>query len=85
MIRLIASDIDGTLIKDSTPDLYPEMEAAVEELARRGIIFCAASGRQYHSIRNVFRNIKEDIVYIAENGAQIRYKEKGYPCIPDET
>ena len=82
MIRLIASDIDGTLIKDSTPDLYPEMEAAVEELARRGIIFCAASGRQYHSIRNVFRNIKEDIVYIAENGAQIRYKEKDIRVSP---
>jgi len=82
MIRLIASDIDGTLIKDSTPDLYPEMEAAVEELARRGIIFCAASGRQYHSIRNVFRDVKEDIVFIAENGALIRYKEKDIRVTP---
>ncbi len=82
MIRLIASDIDGTLIKDSTPDLYPEMEKALKELAGRGIIFCAASGRQYHSIRNVFRNVDEDIVYIAENGAQIRYKEKDIRISP---
>ena len=37
MIRLIASDIDGTLIKDSTPDLYPEMEEAVRQLAEKGI------------------------------------------------
>lgn len=76
MIRLIASDIDGTLIKDSTPDLYPEMADAVRELKERDILFCAASGRQYESIRNVFRDIKEGIVFIAENGAQIRYREK---------
>ena len=25
MIKLIASDVDGTLIEDSTPDLYQEM------------------------------------------------------------
>ena len=53
MIRLIASDVDGTLIKDSTPDLYPEMVRAIRELKKRGILFCAASGRQYESLRNV--------------------------------
>ena len=58
MIRLIASDIDGTLIKDSTPDLYPEMADAIRELKKRDILFCAASGRQYESIRNVVRDIK---------------------------
>lgn len=76
MIRLIASDIDGTLIKDSTPDLYPEMVDTIRELKKRDILFCAASGRQYESIRNVFRDIKEGIIFIAENGAQIRYQEK---------
>lgn len=82
MIRLIASDIDGTLIKDSTPDLYPEMADAIQELAERKIIFCAASGRQYCSIRNLFRDVKEDIVFIADNGAQIRYKEKDIQVTP---
>ena len=82
MIRLVATDIDGTLIKDSTPDLYPEMVGALKELAERGVIFCAASGRQYHSIRNVFRDVKEDIVFIAENGALIRYKEKDIRVTP---
>lgn len=82
MIRLVASDIDGTLIKDSTPDLYPEMAEAIKKMAERNILFCAASGRQYHSIKNVFRNVGEDIVFIAENGAQIRYKEKDIRLIP---
>lgn len=82
MIKLVASDIDGTLIKDSTPDLYPEMEAAIREMTARGILFCAASGRQYQSIRNVFRNIEEDIVFLAENGAHIRYKGKDISVTP---
>lgn len=73
-IKLIASDIDGTLIKDSTPDLYPEMVTAIGKLMEQGILFCAASGRQYQSMRNVFREVSGDLVYIAENGAQIRYQ-----------
>lgn len=82
MIRLIASDIDGTLIKESTPDLYPEIVDAIKQLTEQGILFCAASGRQYQSIQNVFRNLDADIIYIAENGAQIRYKEKDICVTP---
>lgn len=82
MIKLIATDIDGTLIKDSTPDLYPEMVKAVQELIAQGIIFCAASGRQYESIRNVFRGVEEDIVIIAENGAQIHYQGNDISVTP---
>lgn len=72
-INLIACDVDGTLIKESTPDLYSEMVKAIKELKKLGIIFCAASGRQYPSLRNVFHEVADDIAYIAENGAQIRY------------
>lgn len=82
MIKLVATDIDGTLIKDSTPDLYPEMVKIVRELIAQGIVFCAASGRQYDSIKNVFRAIEEDIVVIAENGAQIRYQGKDISVTP---
>ena len=81
-IKLIASDIDGTLIPDSTPDLYPEMVAAIPKLVKQGILFCAASGRQYWSIRNVFREVEEELVYLAENGAHIRYKGKDIRVVP---
>ena len=75
MIRLIASDIDGTLIPDSTPDLYPEMVEEIRSLSGRGILFCAASGRQLASIQNVFRDVMDQICYIAENGAHIHYPD----------
>ncbi len=82
MIKLIASDIDGTLIKDSTPDLYPEMVQAIRELEKKDILFCAASGRQYESVRNVFRDVADHIAYIAENGAHIRYQGKNISVTP---
>ena len=82
MIKLIASDIDGTLIQDSTPNLYPEMVETIRKLKEKGILFCAASGRQYASIKNVFRDVADDIAYIAENGAHIRYKHKNISVTP---
>lgn len=76
MIKLIATDIDGTLIQDSTPDLYPEIAEEIRRLTDRGIYFACASGRQYASIRNVFRDVADRIIYIAENGAHIRYQDR---------
>ncbi len=81
MIKLIASDIDGTLIPDSTPNLYPEIEEEIRSLVCRGVLFCAASGRQLTSIRNVFRNVADEICYIAENGAHIHYQGKDLAVI----
>lgn len=74
MIKLIASDVDGTLVKDSSPYIYPEMLQMIRELKSKGILFCVASGRQYYSIRNMFKEVADDIAYIAENGAHIVYK-----------
>lgn len=73
-IRLVATDIDGTLVKDSSPDVYPEIVQMFRELTARGILCCVASGRQYHSIRRMFAEAGEDILYIAENGAHIVYR-----------
>lgn len=74
MIKLIATDIDGTLIEESTPDLYPEIVQEIGSLSRRGILFCAASGRQLFSLKSVFRDVAEETCYIAENGAHIHYR-----------
>lgn len=73
MIKLIATDIDGTLVKDSSASLYPELLETVDALVEQGMIFFAASGRQYYSIRNMFADVADKIGYIAENGAHIRF------------
>ncbi len=69
--KLIVSDIDGTLIPYGYGSLPRELAETVRELRRRGIIFCPASGRQYHSMRVLFREIADEIYYISENGGAV--------------
>lgn len=75
MIKLIATDLDGTLL-DSKSSLNSEIYDIIKELRKMGIVFVAASGRQRMSIEKVFKPVKDDIVYIAENGGYVTYKDE---------
>lgn len=69
MIRLIASDLDGTLLKDGSQELNPELFDIIMKLKEKEIYFAAASGRHFQSIRDLFFPIKDEISYITENGS----------------
>ena len=49
MIKLIATDIDGTLVKDGTLMINPEYMTVIEQLTQKGILFVVCSGRQFSS------------------------------------
>lgn len=74
MIKLIASDLDGTLVSGNMSDLPAGFPEVVRELKKRDILFAAASGRQYHNLRRLFREVKDEIAYICENGALTVYQ-----------
>ncbi len=69
MIKLIASDIDGTLLPYGQKELNPRLFPLIERLWARGVLFCPASGRQYHSLRRLFAPIADHLAYLCENGA----------------
>jgi Cof subfamily protein (haloacid dehalogenase superfamily) len=69
MIRLIVSDIDGTLLPYGQAELEPELFLLIRRLRERGVVFCPASGRQYHSLRALFRPVCDELAYICENGS----------------
>lgn len=73
MIKLIASDMDGTLLNDKD-EIHEEFYQVFQELKKQNIIFAAASGRQYYNLAKRFEKIKDDMMFIAENGTFVVYK-----------
>ena len=76
MIKLIASDIDGTLVSEGSHEISPEYFKVIRDLKEVGIRFCACSGRQYHSILDLLEPVADDIYFISANGTVVRTKEK---------
>ena len=75
MIKLIASDIDGTLVPEGAHTISPEYFKVIRDLKSVGIRFCACSGRQYQSMLDLFEPVSDIIHFIAENGTIIRTKD----------
>lgn len=71
MIKLIASDLDGTLLHNGAQKLTPRAIELIHELTQKGIHFVAASGRQYDNERRLFSEIKDEISYIGENAPSV--------------
>lgn len=68
LIKLIAADLDGTLL-DSRRQLSPGLFPLLKELRARGIRFTPASGRQYHNLARLFP--PDGLLFIADNGAML--------------
>lgn len=52
-IRVIASDMDCTLLADDG-SMPPHMDALIRKLDAAGITFCAASGRPNYTLAEMF-------------------------------
>ena len=72
-IKLIASDLDGTLLLNGAQSCDPKLFPLIEQLAEKGVFFVAASGRQYQSLQRLFAPFKDKILYLCENGALVMY------------
>ena len=74
--------MDGTLLDDDN-ELHAHLWPLVHELSRRGIVFCPASGRQYDNLLERFREVADEVVFIAENGTYVvsRGREISSDCL----
>lgn len=72
-LKFIAADMDGTLL-DENSQLNLAFFPMFEQLQARGILFAAASGRQYYSLIKTFEPVKERMLFIAENGTLVMHK-----------
>ena len=82
MIKLIVSDIDGTLVPEGNTDLNPEYLEVIKKLTEKGIVFAAASGRHASSIMRYFSlSVKESITYRTMEPVLKKMEKKRGRCI----
>lgn len=68
MVKLISVDMDGTFLNDDK-EMSPEFDKVFKALKEKNVKFCAASGRQLASLKTVFDKYKDQMLFVAENGA----------------
>ena len=73
-IRLIAVDIDGTLL-DAASRLPDANREAVQAAAARGIDVVLATGRAFHHARPVAERLDTPITLIVNNGALVKTRD----------
>lgn len=73
-IRLIAVDIDGTLL-DSYGTLPPENIAALARASEAGIEVVLATGRRFDFARPIFEQLTGPLTLILSNGAIVKSRE----------
>ena len=80
MIKMVSSDLDGTLLTGGSQTIPEEIFSLIKELKDMGILFVAASGRQYANMRNLFLPVRDDMAFISENGGLAIQNEKLLYC-----
>ncbi|WP_288305170.1 HAD family hydrolase [uncultured Fusobacterium sp.] len=75
MIKLIITDMDGTLL-NNYDEIDPEFWEIEKKLSEKGVIFSIASGRPYYNLVKKFEKIKDNLLFICENGSLAIYKGK---------
>ena len=74
MIKLIASDMDGTLI-DTNHNISEENLKAIKEAQRNGIKFAIVTGRAYDDVRPIIEKYDLDCECVSLNGGAYYNKD----------
>ena len=71
MIKLIVTDIDGTLIPEDTHCLDDRYVSVMKNLIKKDIKIMVASGRRFNGIINLFFPLKDELIFTTMNGGYI--------------
>lgn len=70
-IKVIATDMDGTLLDPKGQLDLPRLEKILDKLDQRGIRFVIATGNEIHRMRQLLGHLAERVVLVVANGARI--------------
>ncbi|NIG54526.1 HAD family hydrolase [Chitinophaga sp. Cy-1792] len=75
MIKLIVTDLDGTLLNDNH-EVPPRFWGIAENLFTKGVKLGIATGRPYFSISEKFGSVMDKIFAISDNGSLVTHENK---------
>ena len=70
-IKLIATDMDGTLLDQRGQLDLPRLEKILDQLDQRDIRFVIATGNEVHRMRQLLEHLASRVVLVVANGARI--------------
>ncbi len=73
-LKLIISDLDGTLLRSRETPADAGLIDLIRSLDMSGIKFALASGRQYPNLCRLFYEVKDRVIFMPENGSFISLK-----------
>ena len=76
MIKLIASDLDGTIVPEGTFDINPEYDKIFSEFIDKGVNVILASGRHANNIKKLLPLIKNKAYILSDTGATLLHNDK---------
>ena len=76
MIKLIASDLDGTIVPEGTFDINPEYGKVFSEFIDKGVNVILASGRHANNIKKLLPSIKDRAYILSDTGATLIHNDK---------
>ena len=75
-MKLIASDVDGTLLRKGDKQPSEETLAAIRAAVAAGVHFVLASGRPYPDLRRLFSEVWRDVYIVSDAGALVAYRDE---------
>lgn len=75
MIKLVAIDLDGSLLTDKK-EFPSDFWAITDMLLDKDVKIVIASGRPYHNVVHLFDRIKDRLYFASDNGTQVLFRDK---------
>ncbi len=82
MIRLIVFDLETTLVSEDSNQIAEETLELLSEFRQKDIYLAVVTGRNYDCVAPLFGKLKDNIIFICNDGGAIIYQDKALSKTP---
>lgn len=76
MIRLVVSSLENIIELDDKRQVGEDILDLIVRLKEKDIKFAVATAQNYDSVKDIFGRLKDDIIYICNDGGVVIYQDK---------